>query len=247
MEDLDKYVEKALADISALPEEKMRLSALGLRLRSLNPNGAARFIDAVYKRQKAAEAARVLTLLVNPEGLRRELGDEGYRAVCLAAMELGLTRVSRLFTDLPPHREGPAGYDKEEEAKMEMLTLGERRSLSKSFRKDTLDRLLADPDPMVVANLLDNPRVTEKEVVKVASRRPNSPEILRLIAGHRVWSKRQGVRRAVAMNPYTPPRTSLALLELMLMQDIAQVAGDKALHPQVRAHARDLLDGKKGG
>jgi hypothetical protein len=247
MKDLDKYVEKALADISVLPEEKMRLAALGSRLRFLGPFGAARFIDAVYKRQKAVPAARVLALLVNPEGLRLELGAEGYRAVYLAAIELGLTRVSRLFTDLPPHREGPAGYAREEEAKMEMLTLGERRSLSKSFRKDTLDRLLADPDPMVVANLLDNPKVTEKEVVKVASRRPNSPEILRLIAGHRVWSKRQGVRRAVAMNPYAPPRTSVALLELMLIQDIIRVAEDKSLHPQVRAHARELIDEKKGG
>lgn len=247
MKDLDKYVEKALADISVLPEEKMRLTALGLRLRSLGPEGAARFIDAVYKRQSAAPAARVLTLLVNPEGLRLELGGEGYRAVYLAAIELGLTRVSRLFTDLPPHREGPAGYDKEEEAKMEMLTLGERRSLSKGLKKDTLDRLLADPDPMVVANLLNNPRVTEKEVVKAAARRPNSPEILKLIAGHRVWSKRQGVRRAVAMNPYTPPRISVALLELMLVQDIARVAEDKALHPQVRAHARELMEEKKRG
>ncbi len=246
MEDLEKFVEKAITDIAALPEEAMRLKALVKRLKALGPAQAARFLDILYKRQDERVAGRVLPPLVNPEGLASGLGAEGCRAVYMSAIEQGLTKVSRLFTDLPPRRQGLAGYDKEEEAKMEATTLGQRRSLSKSFEKDTIDRLLSDPDTMVIGNLLNNPRITEKEVVKIASKRPNSPAILKLIAGHRVWSKRHGVKRAVAMNPYTPPRTAVGLLEFMLTQDIAEVSEDNTLHPQVRAHAKEIMEQRKG-
>jgi hypothetical protein len=102
------------------------------------------------------------------------------------------------------------GYDKEEEARMELLTLGERRSRSKSNVKDSIDRLLSDPDPIVITNILNNPRVTEREVLKVASKRPNSPGILKLVATHRVWSKRYAVKKAVASNPYSSPRVDCA-------------------------------------
>ena len=247
MEELEKIVEKTIADIAALPEQTMRLKALASRLKALGPYGAARFLDLLYKIEDDRVPGQVLPVLVDPDGLKGELGEKGFRATFLASIELGLTRVSRLFTDLPPHREGIAGYDKEEEVRMESMTLGHRRSLSKGFRKDTLDRLLSDPDPVVVSNLLDNPRLTEKDVLKIASKRPNSPAILKLVAVHRVWSKRQAVKRAVAMNPYTPPRTALGLLDSMLTQELSCVAADLTLHAQVRAHATDILEQRKGG
>ena len=246
MEELEKIVEKTIADISALPEQTMRLKALASRLKTLGPYGAARFLDLLYKVDDDRVAGRVLPVLVNPEGLKGELGAKGFKATFLASIELGLTRVSRLFTDLPPHKEGIAGYDKEEEARMESMSLGRRRSLSKSFKKDNLDRLLSDPDPVVITNLLDNPRLTEKDVLKIASKRPNSPAILKLVAVHRRWSKRLAVKRAVAMNPYTPPRTALGLLDAMLTQDLSCVSADLTLHAQVRAHATEILEQRKG-
>ncbi|MFQ5736357.1 MAG: hypothetical protein ACE5GY_05790 [Thermodesulfobacteriota bacterium] len=247
MEDLESFMAQAVAEISALPEEGMRLAALASRLASLGPADAARLLDLLYKnRHDKRIAGRILPLLVNPGGLEAGLGSQACRAIYMAAIGQGLTRVSRLFTDLPPHSRGMAGYTKEEEARMEMLTLGQRRALSKSLDKDTIDRLLSDPDPMVVGNLLNNPRVTEKEVVKIASKRPNSPVILRLIAGHRVWSKRLGVKRAVAMNPYTPPRTALGVMESMLTQDLKAISEDDTLHRQVRAHASEIVEERKG-
>lgn len=246
MEDLDKLVDKTLADICALPEPAMRLKALASKLKALGPFRAARFLDLLYRTDDHRVAALVLPLLVDQERLKGELGNKGFRATFLASIELGLTRVSRLFTDLPPHREGLAGYDKEEEARMEATTLGHRRSLSKSYKKDTLDRLLSDPDPVVVTNLLNNPRLTEKDVLKIASKRPNSPAILKLVAVHRRWSKRPAVKRAVAMNPYAPPRTALCLLDSMLTQDLEAISADLTLHAQVRAHASDILEQRDG-
>ncbi len=128
---------------------------------------------------------------------------------------------------------------------MESITLGERRSLSKRGVKESIDRLLSDPDPVVIGNILNNPRTTEREAVKIASKRPGSTEILKLLASHAKWSKRYAVRKALALNPYSPPRIVIALLEFLMAQDLRLVATDGSLHEQVRRGAEELLNESK--
>ena len=245
-DDLKRLVRKTLHTLSALPEERMRLDLLGRTLSRLEPFDIARFIDALYgTRPRSGAAALAQGLLVNPEGLKRAIGTDKYRRTYLASIHLGLTKVSRLFTDLPPYKKGLAGYDKEEEVRMEHLTLGQRRALSRTGKKDDLDRLLSDPDPVVIGNLLDNPRLMERDVLKIASRRPGSPAIMKVLAGHRKWSKRYPVRRALAANPYTPPRIAIALLEFLMARDLKEISADDTLHPQVRLSAGERL-GERG-
>ena len=248
MEDLDAFVEKLLRDLFALPEEPMRIDLLGRRLASLSPDDGARVIDMLYKKAPRDKGARkAAEALVSPDGLKKALGTERYRLIYSASIELGLQKVSRLFTDLPPHKKGVAGYGSEEEGPMEFISLGQRRSMSKRPVKETIDRLLSDPDPMVVGNILNNPRTTEKEVVKIASKRPNSPHIIKLIAVHRVWSKRYDVKKAIALNPYSPPRVAVALLEWMLTQDLRFISEDTTLHAQVKQGAAEILKDRGEG
>jgi hypothetical protein len=248
MKEFEELVEKILRDVYALPEERMRLNRLVKRLAPLAPDEIAKFFDMVYRKGADEKRARtVWGLLVDPDVLKGALGHDTHSRVYHASIELGLDKVSRLFTDLPPQKKGIRGYDKEEEAKMEFLTLGERRTLSKKNVKDTIDRLLSDPDAVVIKNILNNPRTTEREVLKIASKRPNSPDILKLLALHRVWSKRYPIKKAIVLNPYSSPRVSIALLEMMMFQDLKMVVGDKTIHPQVRLAAKDILENKGEG
>ncbi len=248
MEALEKTLKKLLSGIITLPEKKMQLLLLEKRLATLKPSDVAHLLDMLYQHKGNAKAVRKLKdLLIDPQALESALGTEKFRLTYIASIELELEKVSRLFTDLPPHKLGLAGYNKEEEIKMEHTTLGQRRSLAKSSVKDTLDRLLSDPDVMVVDNLLNNPRMTEQEVLKIASKRPNSPNILKRLAMHRKWSKRYQVIKAIIRNPYTPPRISTGLLEFLMYQDITQIAKDNTLHPQVRMGAQDIIDEKSKG
>lgn len=244
--DIEPFVAKLLKDIPALPEERMRLELLAKRFGALEPEEAAQALEMIYKKGPEDIASRAIrAILVCPDSLKIILGEEKFKEAHHASINLGLIRISRLFTDLKPHKEDYAGYDTEEEAKMEFVTLGQRRSMSKSNVKDTLDRLLSDPDPVVIRNILNNPRIVEKDVLKIASKRPNSPEILRLISIHGKWSKRPSVAKAVAMNPYTAPRVSIAILELMLAQDLEEVLKNNILHPQVRLSAQEILKDRR--
>jgi hypothetical protein len=247
MEQIETLATKFLLDLKALPEESMGLALLGRRLSSLEPRTIAKFLDIIYKLTLPDKGAnKVLALLVNPADLKGIIGAGKCRQVYMASIELELDKVSRLFTDLPPHKAGPSGYDKEAEARMESTTLGERRALSKLNIKDTIDRLLSDPDPMVINNILNNPRATEREIIKIVSKRPNSPNILKLVATHRVWSKRYAVKLAIASNPYSLPRVSIALLELLLTQDLKTIKSDGNIHPQVRLSAGEIIRHRTG-
>ena len=243
MNNLEDFLKVLLKDLSSLPEERMQFTLLCERFSCLEPDEVAKVLDLLYRKGIHDETARrAQSILVSPENLEEILGKERFKRTYLASLDLKLKRVSRLFTNLPPHKSGFYGYDKEEEAKMEFISLGQRRSMAKGFVKDILDRLLSDPDPMVIGNLLNNPRITEREVVKIASKRPNSPVILKLLAEHRKWSRRYNVIKAVVQNPYTPPRISIGLMGFLLTQDLRIIAKDKTLHPQVKSSAEDILD-----
>lgn len=246
MENLRESVIKFLNDLVALPEEKMRIELLGRRLKGLPPPEAAQFLHILYSMPDDDSVRKAKSVMVDPEDLRSAIGSDHYRRIYLASIDAGFRKVSRFFTDLPPHKHGPYGYDREEEAKMEFMTLGERRALSKGLLKDKLNRLLSDPDPIVVRNLLNNPKITEKEVLKIASKRPNSAHILKIIAMHRVWSKRYEVIKSLTLNPYSLPRVSIALLEALLTQDLKAISEDKTLHPQVRQSAKELVEEREG-
>jgi hypothetical protein len=242
---MEEALKKLVLDAASLPEDAMRLDLLRRRFAGFGPEEIASFLSSVYRDKRRSKGIEhIKSLLVDPASLASLMDRDKLRATYAAALEMGHMRVSRLFTDLSPRMAGLAGYDKEEEARMEHISLGERRSLGKVLSRETLSRLLSDPDPIVMTNILNNPRVVEKDVVKVASKRPNSPLILGVIARHGKWSRNYNVRKALVMNPYTKPRLAVGLIGSLLFQDVVKIADDMTLHAQVRAAARDIIEEK---
>ena len=74
------------------------------------------------------------------------------------------------------------------------LTLGERKSLARRPSRRALDALMRDPHPAVIRAVLDSPRLTEDDVVRMAARRPGSAAALTEIARHAKWMLRPRVR-----------------------------------------------------
>ena len=146
-------------------------------------------------------------------------------------------------------RSGPArnfDHDREEwiDREMRARTLGERRSLARTRDRDLLARLATDQDPTVVRYVLQNPLCTEREVLVAASRRPQRPDVLEEIFRSRRWSPNRRVRRALALNPYSPPALASAALALLTVPDLREVAADLTISSDVRVQARRLLGGR---
>jgi hypothetical protein len=123
-----------------------------------------------------------------------------------------------------------------------VLTLGERRALARRPSRAAFDKLLRDPHPMVVKNLLQNPRLTEDDVVRMVARRPAYPEVLGEVARHPVWSQRARVRMAIVQNPGAPPEIAVALVRLLIRPELVQVISAVDVTTVVRAAATELLE-----
>jgi hypothetical protein len=124
------------------------------------------------------------------------------------------------------------------------LPLGERKSLARGRDRNRLERLLLDPEPAVVHNLLRNSRLVERNVLSLTARRPVRAEVLREIYQSR-WGQRYTIRLALVCNPYTPSDITLKLVGFLLRKDLRQVAADGSLHPLVRAEAKRLAGNRR--
>ncbi len=164
------------------------------------------------------------------------------------ARERGLDALAR-FLDSPP----PLLLEQVRRAQVlkgkdgRPLTLGERKSLARNPGRFEIDRLLQDPAPEVVAHLLASPKMTEIDVVRVASRRPGVPEVLREVACSSRWVMRYRVRIALVSNPYLEPSLAVKLAPHLLEQDRRRLAADHTLHPRLREFLGRSLRGEMEG
>lgn len=114
------------------------------------------------------------------------------------------------------------------------LSLGERKSLARRRDRNVLARALRDPHPDVVRILLDNPALTELDVVRLCAQRPVQPEVLALVFAHVRWIVRYRVRLTLVLNPHTPEEIALQLLPHLTTTDLRAVARSGELSARVR-------------
>jgi hypothetical protein len=102
-----------------------------------------------------------------------------------------------------------------------------------------------DPHPMVVTELLTNPKTTEDDVVRLAAFRPARATSIEAIARTR-WLTRRRVRMTVLLNPGSPPRVSLPLVGLCTRTELLEVARGADVHQQQRG-SRAFPRGERRG
>ena len=122
------------------------------------------------------------------------------------------------------------------------LTVGERRSLARSPNRRVLEKLLRDPHPLVLRQLLGNPRLTEDDVVRLAARRPMHSAIVDALAESPRWLRRPRVRLTLLLNPGTPEAVSMPLLAVCTRCELIDVVHGIDAPLSLRASAQELLD-----
>lgn len=169
------------------------------------------------------------------------------RELYAAAKRRSYPEVARLFFDLAPvpmpgsYGEDPLAPERPLTPHGRPLALGERKALARAHRREMLEHLLRDPHPDVVAVLLDNPHLTERDVLVVASRRPSLPQALAHVAANERWAPRYRVRLALVKNPYTPLPWAIRLATTLRAGDLREVASDSNLASLLRQQAAGLL------
>jgi hypothetical protein len=168
--------------------------------------------------------------------LRDEADHRSLLALCRLLRKSREPEVDETSTDDPDEARVP------DYGRGRPLTLGERRALARKPDRRDFDRLLRDPHPMVMINLLANPRLTATDLVRVCARRQTPREILTAIARHPRWSRERRVRMALILNPQTPPEIAVPFVSLLNRSELRVVSEVTTTPDVVRIAARDLTE-----
>jgi len=238
-------VERLKRVLLSLPDLALRTGWLRDFLRSSSAHESATVLNALCEDNERAdpqarEAILVVALLFASLG-ECDLVDQ-LRAQADARHLLSL---SRLLRRAPP----PAVHDRParelpvpDYGTGRELTVGERKSLARSPNRRAFDKLLGDPHPLVIRQLLENPRLTEDDVVRMTARRPARLEVLEAVAQHGRWLSRPRVRLSMLFNPGAPPTITMPLLAVCTRNELSEVLHHSESSTVLRGAAHELLE-----
>ena len=123
--------------------------------------------------------------------------------------------------------------------------LGIRRANARRAQGKALEKLLHDPDPDVINNLLHSPHITESFVLKLCSKRPVAGNVLVVVTLHERWFSRYCVKRALLLNPLFPADYAHNLMLYLSPKDLAEYAREPTVSEGLRLSAGRLMRGLK--
>jgi hypothetical protein len=234
----------------ALGDPPIRVAYLRTLLREKVSFELAPALDQLCMRAEQAEerAREVLVYLVDAiRGIEPELQAAVQRLREEAAGEsyLALERLLRQPTQVSHGSAHPRDPNKErvpDYGRGRALTLGERKSLARRPDREMLARLLNDPHPEVIRRLLDNPGITEEDVMRLAAKRPCRGDVLAEIAHSEKWVHRARIRLTLVLNPSTPLEIAGPIVSLLMRQELKLVATSTHVPPAVRALCFEHLE-----
>jgi len=104
------------------------------------------------------------------------------------------------------------------------LPLAQKIQLALSGDRDARIVLLRDQQKPLHAHVLRNPRITLEEVAFAARLPSLAPDALKLIAGHRDWTRDPGICTALVRNHATPVPVAVQLLTRVPIQELKALA-----------------------
>jgi len=242
-----ELAERLIRNLAALSTQQLRARYIRDALGSVTPVTAVRMLEWVWFRARGGtESARALLVALaavvqDPANetllqmLRRVLETEPASPVraLLHAVDRGAEA-----EEVEEKGEAPRVPDY---GKGRPLTLGERKALARRPDRSMFDKLLLDPHPAVIRNVLENARTTEDDVVRLAARRPLREEVIHEIVRHPKWNVRRRVRMALVLNPSTPADVGVPLVGLLLRSELRTTLNGPDTNAEIREAAEQRL------
>jgi hypothetical protein len=117
----------------------------------------------------------------------------------------------------------------------------EEAARARTADRTLLENLLYHPSREVLEALLENPRVGEKHLAILLSRRDLSRDLVARIAQNREWMKSYPLKLAVVKHPRTPRHLALPLLKFIYLFDLLAVARTAGVPPDLRKLAEEAI------
>jgi hypothetical protein len=200
-------------------------------------------LEEVARRKPLTKTYRVKKALAFHPRSPRLVGMRLLRDLYLMDL-VQLTLLPAVSTELKMHAE------EQLLARLPQLPLGQKITLARRGPARLAGSLVAEGHSQLLAVALDNPRLTEAQILKALSREKIPAGVPNAIAHHRKWSESYNVRMALVRHPLSPLASVLSYLPQLTVSDLRELASPgivpEALRKYLQAEvARRIRRGEK--
>jgi hypothetical protein len=128
--------------------------------------------------------------------------------------------------------------------KMEALPRGEKITLARRAPGRVAAEILFTTDAELARAALDNPFLTEANLMRALAREKLPAAAVEMIARDRKWSTRYHLRLAMIRNPRTPFSVVLAWLPNLAVNDLREICLDRRMPGQLRHYILTHCEGR---
>jgi len=245
----EEKADALMRKLGSISEPRSRTAVLGRALARLDDDQAVEVIRLILTRggQKIPRYQVGLRSFKNIPELVRHIGPRKMSGIYMLSRERGYDDVTRILQEIPAKRTAEDAVEEVYiDVKFKDVALGMKKTMGRIGDRDLINRLLHEQEPTVIEQILNNPGLTEDQVVRIAAKRPTAGMVLKQIAKNQKWICRYRIQRALVSNPYTPTDISVRLVGLLMRQDLIEIRNDSALHIELRKAAADILKNKPG-
>jgi hypothetical protein len=121
-------------------------------------------------------------------------------------------------------------------ARLPQLPLGQKITLARRGPARVAGALLAEGHAQVASVVLDNPYMTEAQVLKALSREKLPVPVIPAIIQHRKWSISYNIRLALIRHPAAPLATVLSYLPQLTVSDLRELASPGIVPESLRKY-----------
>ena len=238
--------QELVARLSAIEDIRQRSFALAQRLRKLSNEDICDVITAIRERAASGDrdAVKLYNGLLVSGTLAEVLGNRRMSDLVETAQRNEKFEIVAILVDIPPENSEDIPFQPFLDSGLRETPLGMRKALARRPDFRLIKRIASDQDHRVIRILLNNPRLTEMDVTRIASTRPASPQVLEEIFNHPRWIHRHSVKKVIILNPYTPTSLGLRLLTFMRIQDLEEICASPNLNSVLLREARRMMSKK---
>lgn len=121
-------------------------------------------------------------------------------------------------------------------ARLPQLPLGQKITLARRGPARVAAALLAEGHAQTVPIVLDNPYLTEAQILRVLSREKLPAPVIPAIVQHHKWSATYNVRLALVRHPSAPLATILSYLPELTVSDLRELAAPGIVPESLRKY-----------
>ncbi len=126
------------------------------------------------------------------------------------------------------------------------MGMKDRVKLAMKGDREARNILIRDPNRIVSQAVVNNARITDQEVEKIAAMRSVPEDVLRQIAINRKWARNYATAHNLARNPRTPIANVISILVRLQMKDLNALTKNRNVPDAVRRHSLRLVNTRGG-